>query len=59
MSDDAECPKKALEEKCKPACAKYALAYEVGVPVGCGACVRRCGRFTRCPLTLLPQVPAA
>ena len=30
MSDeDVECPKRLLEESCKPACTKYALAYEV------------------------------
>ena len=29
MSDDVECPKRLLEERCKPTCTKYALAYEV------------------------------
>lgn len=57
MADDGECPKRMLEERCKPACTKYALAYEVrrqeeieGCGVGFGRARRLYARVFGPPL---------
>lgn len=59
MADDGECPKRMLEERCKPACTKYALAYEVrrqeeieGCGVGFGGGRRLHARVFGSPLAV-------
>jgi hypothetical protein len=59
MADDGECPKRMLEERCKPACTKYALAYEVsreeeieGCGVGFGRARRLYARVFGPPLAV-------